>query len=519
MLKGKVIAFVLIFTVLLSSCSIPAELQESGGSVAAPTLATIEQPPGQTEEAPAEPGESSGSVAVPTLATIVQPPGQAEEAPEESQEEPSGAVPVKDTAPDEAYPVQEATPTIASPSAGKVWISLSEIAQLPTSGPAWETVLESAESDWGEANVADQDSGHDIYTMSGALVCARTGEYCTKTVHELKEAIGTEDGKRSRWLAVGRNMTAYTIAADILRAKGALTGQDLEDVNNWLGGFLTRTLPHNNTGEPQEFIPFASGSNASAQEGAVYAAIAVYLGEEAPEIIHPQTGLAIEGTQHIERAWDAFRRYACDQTAPDNEDIVMHEESGWAFYNPAGRKKCGVNPVNASTVIKEYPGFPDYPTEMRTDGAIINDMDRGCNPRWEPCHTNYPWVGLEGFVPAAYILHRAGYPAFELQDMAVFRAIDFLWWLDERTGDEDWFLKDGNKGDEIVFLVKAVYGRACNPIDGKDCLSEWQDAAVGGGRTIGFTDWTHSRMMPLDIVVPISQQQTDELTSSRRDEQ
>ena len=251
-------------------------------------------------------------------------------------------------------------------------------------------------------------------------------------------------------------------------------------------------------GENWHSIPFGSESNASAQEGAVYAAIAVYLGADAPKITHPLTGSTIQGAQHIERVWDAFRRYACDQSAPDYEDIRIHEDSGWAHYDPNSEEKCAVNPMNATKAVQGYPGFPDYPKEMRTDGAITNDMDRGCDPIWAPCFTKYPWVGLEGFVPAAYILHRAGYPAFELENQAVFRSLDFLWWLDERTGEDDWFLRDGDKQDEIVFLVKAIYGKACNLVDGKDCMSEWTAEAVGDGRTIGFTDWTHSQIKPLD---------------------
>jgi hypothetical protein len=373
-----------------------------------------------------------------------------------------------------------------------IWISQQEIMRLPTYGPAWESVLSTAEGSFGKADVSNQNSNHDVYTMAGALVCARTDAYCDKTVQALKDAIGTEEG--ARWLAIGRNMTAYTIAADVMRGSGALAGQDLADVTTWLASFLTRTLRDNNSGVQKPLSPFESGSNASAQEAAVYAAIAAYLGAGAPQTEHPKTGTTIIGTQHLDRIWDAFRRYACDPTAPDNEDISIHDDSGWAYYDPTGSNKCGVNPKGATKQVSNYPGFSKYPTEMRTDGVIVNDMDRGCDPKWKPCPTNYPWVGLEGFVPAAWILHRAGYPAFDVADKAVFRALDFLWWLDERSEPDDensWFLQGGDKADEIVYLVKAVYGQACNPVNGKDCMSEWKKDATGPGRTIGFTDWTH----------------------------
>ena len=49
----------------------------------------------------------------------------------------------------------------------------------------------------------------------------------------------------------------------------------------------------------------------------------------------------------------------------------------------------------------------------------------------------------------------------------------------QQTGETRWF--DGKRADEVVHLVNVVYRRSFPT-----------QSAVGGGRTVGYTDWTHS---------------------------
>jgi hypothetical protein len=101
--------------------------------------------------------------------------------------------------------------------------------------------------------------------------------------------------------------------------------------------------------------------------------------------------------------------------------------------------------------------------------------DNVCSPTW----TQYPWVGLEGAVPAALVFARAGYPAWEVGGDAIRRALDYLWFLRQTSGNEDWF--DGERSNECIFLVNRAYGTRfpCS-------------LPVGGGRTFGYSDWTHA---------------------------
>lgn len=352
-----------------------------------------------------------------------------------------------------AVDVREASAVVSG-----FWISRDELMTRPTSGAPWTALLADASSNPGTADVSNQDSNHDVLTLAAALVCVRTNEFCAKARQGVVDAIGTEQG--GRWLAVGRNMLAYVIAADLLglRADGN-AASDGSRVQAWIASFLTMKLAHNNSGEPWPLIPFESGSNASAQEGAVYAAIGAYLNDRTV----------------LERGWDAFRTYACDPSAPDREKINLSAgiAAGWAHDDA---KPCAINPLGTSKMVPA--GLPGAGTVRRIDGAIINDMRRGGDYQWPPGYTQYPWIGLEGAVAAAVILHRAGYPAFEVADRAMLRTHEYLWYLRENTGNIDWF--DGTRADEVRFIINIVYGKSFPTSSG-----------VGGGRTFGYSDWSH----------------------------
>jgi hypothetical protein len=356
---------------------------------------------------------------------------------------------------------RSAPPPAPAPRSEGIWISAATLRHLPTTGAAWERLLADAEADPGSADVADQDSGHDVATLAAALACARThrSDLCDKARAGIVAAIGTERG--GRWLAVGRNLTAYVIAADVmdLRADGD-PGSDGTRVETWIRGFQTERLADNNTGEPTPFVPFASGSNASAQEGAAYAAVAAYLGDRAA----------------LQRAWNAFRAYTCDRVGPDAVHIDLHRgvQGGWADDDAHA---CAVNPPGAT---KQVPDGRRGAGEVQPiGGAIINDMARGGAFEWPPQMTDYPWVGLQGLVPAAVILDRAGYPAFAAGDRAVLRAVEYLGFLHRVTGRGEWFQE--RRSNEVLQLVNVVYGTDFP-----------MRRPVGAGRTVGYTDWTHA---------------------------
>jgi hypothetical protein len=346
----------------------------------------------------------------------------------------------------------------AGAGAHGIWVDRGHLLLRPTSGRAWERVLEDAERDHGTANIADQDSDHDVLTLAAALACARAELHCAKARAGVLEAIGTESG--ARWLAVGRNLGAYVIAADLLGLHDDGSPEsDGTRVQTWVEGWLHKELLDNHSSALRPIAPFHSSSNAAAQEGFAFVAVAAYLRNDVA----------------LERAWNAFRTFVCDPTAPDHEhiDLVAAVSDGWAHD---GLRPCAVNPAGARKTVST--GLPGAGRTHSIDGALIGDMRRGGPFQWGPSYTSYPWVGLEGLVPAAVILDRAGYPAFETADRAVLRTHEFLWQLRTSTGDARWF--DGTRGRELVQLVNVVY----------DTSFPVNDVA-GVGRTVGYTSWTH----------------------------
>ena len=125
-------------------------------------------------------------------------------------------------------------PPPPGPSAG-IWISQAEIQALPTSGPAWSAVRARADAPAGSPDLSNQDQDHNIAMLAKALVYARTGEtrYRDEVVAGCMAAIDSERGGRT--LALGRELLAYVIAADLV----GLDASDDVEFRAWLRRTLT----------------------------------------------------------------------------------------------------------------------------------------------------------------------------------------------------------------------------------------------------------------------------------------
>ena len=69
-----------------------------------------------------------------------------------------------------------------------IWVDYTQLQSLPTTGAAWNSVVSAMNSlptDGSGADVSNQDSHHDQYTLAAALACART----TKPVTTVKRAM------------------------------------------------------------------------------------------------------------------------------------------------------------------------------------------------------------------------------------------------------------------------------------------------------------------------------------------
>jgi len=320
-----------------------------------------------------------------------------------------------------------------------VWISRDEVMALPTSGPAWEALVEAADSDPGSPDLSDQDQMNNVMILAQALVHVRTGEerYRTAVRQACMDAMGTEDGGRT--LALGRELAAYVIAADLV----GLEPDEDTSFRAWLGEVRAEDLSGHTLVSTHEDRPNNWGTHA----GASRAAVAVYL----------------EDTAEIERTALVFRGWLGDRVA--YAEFAYGDDLSWQADpdNPVG-----IDPVGAS-----HEGHS-------LDGAQPEEMRRGCSIQFPPCETGYPWGGLEGAVVMAEILYRRGFDTFEWEDRALLRAVQFLWDLDQEFPGDGWWASGDDEWQ--VWLVNHVYGT-----DFPASLPARE------GKNMGWTDWTHDR--------------------------
>jgi alginate lyase len=356
---------------------------------------------------------------------------------------------------------QTPPPPRTRPDAGTegIWISPAELQRLPMSGAAWERLKAAADGLLGEADIADQDSNHDVRTLAVALVYARTGEesYRAKAADAIESAVGTEDGGRT--LALGRNLLSYVIAADLIDLRSYDPAREAT-FRDWLEG--VRREPFGDGSGPGTLISTAesSMSNWGGMAGASRVAVAAYLDDQ----------------QDLARAAKVMKGWLGDRTAYPGipGPLFEHDDIGRGFraggaeddlsWQAEPERPLGVNPAGATR------------DGHSIDGALPDDMRRGGPFQWPPVYTQYPREALSGFVALAEILHRQGYDVYAWENQALLRAARFLFDLEEQFPEEEWW----EPGVPVYWIINNRYGTFF-PV-GENTVQ----------RNVGWTDWTHA---------------------------
>jgi hypothetical protein len=314
-----------------------------------------------------------------------------------------------------------------------ILLSATDISRLPTSGVAWTALKARADGAMGLPNIANQDDDTDQVVLARALVYARTGvtSYRTSVVSALRSALGTESGGRT--LALGRNLPAYVLAADLISLKTADPSFDTGAFRPWLRSLLSKPLDGRTLVSTHEDRPNNWGTHA----GAARAAIAAYLGD----------------ATEMARTAQVFRGYLGDRSAYAG---FTYGDLSWQC-DPA--KPVGVNPTGCTKNGIDIGG--SLPEEMRRGGAFA----------WPPVFTGYAWEGLQGAVLQAELLRVAGYDAWSWSDRALLRAVRFLYgrvgWVAE--GDDTW----------QPWLIDLRYGTSYRTAP-----------PARTGKNYGYTDWS-----------------------------
>ncbi|HEX2576567.1 MAG TPA: hypothetical protein VHK88_09485, partial [Aquihabitans sp.] len=129
-----------------------------------------------------------------------------------------------------------AAPTAPAPDG--LWTSPAELAQLPTSGPAWVHLVETARGPWGTPNLADNNATHDTSTLAGALVAVRTGDAALAAKTRSAIMAVTRTTSWNRVLEMSRNITSYVIAADLV----GLSSTDDAQFRSFISALRTKPL-------------------------------------------------------------------------------------------------------------------------------------------------------------------------------------------------------------------------------------------------------------------------------------
>lgn len=314
-------------------------------------------------------------------------------------------------------------------SSRNLWIDRDVLTSLPTTGEAWDRLADDATGSWGTADISNQDSHHDVYTLAGALYAVRMNDtgMRDRVVDAVESAVGTEAGGRT--LALGRNLTGYVLAAD-------LVGHDSARFSNWLSEVRFADLDGRTLVSTHE----DRANNWGTHAGAARIAADRFLGDSAD----------------LARSAAVFRGFLGDRSAYDDfkfgDPEWQADESAPVPINPRGSTKDG----------------------FVVDGAIVDDIRRcECSVTSPAPQENYQWEAVQGIVAQAELLRVAGYgDAWHWADSAIARAVDFLHvQADFPAEGDDRF---------VTHLIDANLGT--NHATGND----------QHGKSIGYTGWTHS---------------------------
>lgn len=262
-----------------------------------------------------------------------------------------------------------------------IWLSGEELAALPTSGPGWQAVKAAADGLSGRADVANQDERQGEQCLAAALAGARLGNsaYLEKAAAVLASAPGTERGGRT--LALGRNLCAYVVAADV-------AGYHEQSFVDWVDGVRTVPLDGGTLISTHE----RRANNWGTACGASRIAADLYLGDE----------------DDLERAVAVFRGWLGDRSS----------YSGFKFGDLAWqadpKAPVGVNP--AGSVKNGHP----------VGGCLPDDQRRGGGFKWPPPAENYVRAAISHSYVSATLLWQAGIDVFSASDGALRRAVEWF---------------------------------------------------------------------------------------------
>ena len=319
-----------------------------------------------------------------------------------------------------------------------IWISPEELAALPTSGSAWESLLAAARAPLGAPDLSDQDNQVDVRVLAKALVFARTGEpaFRSDVLVAIERVAHGRTEQSGRTLALCRGLIGYVLAADLVGLP--------KDLDADFRRFLTEVRGEKLEGKTLVSTHESRPNNWGTHCGASRAALDRYLGDDTDL---RRTATVMKGWLGDRNAYAGFK---------------FGEDLSWQA-DPSS--PLGVNPRGA--VLRGHP----------VDGVLPDDQRRAGGFRWPPAKTGYAWGALQGIVATAVILDRAGmHDVWQWQDRAILRAA--RWLYDTKFSDGAGYPAEGDD-TWIPYVLNSQYGAGFQVT-----------VPSRPGKNVGWTDWT-----------------------------
>lgn len=334
-----------------------------------------------------------------------------------------------------------------------LWISASEIADLPTTGMAWNNVKGPANNGADSANctpdLSNQDEVCNTTTLARALVFVRLQQESYRIeVENALQAIINSGAYNGRALALGRKLAAYVIAADLIDLKNHNSAMNTA----WRAKILElRNAASTEAGslvECHENRPNNWGGHC----GCSRIAVDRYIGDSVD----------------LDRAAIVFKGWLGDRTS--YAGFNYGTDDSWQCD---ATRPVGLNPLGCTKQGHDI------------DGVVPDDQRRAGSFMWPPVKTDYTWGMLGGAICQAELLHRAGYDAFNWESRALSRGYAWL----HRTifsDGQNYKMQPGDSANWQPWIVNYRYGTnypAPSPTDGVKNLN-WTDWTHGPGRRL-----------------------------------
>ena len=349
------------------------------------------------------------------------------------------------------------TSPVNTSTSGSMWISSTELMSLPTSGTAWDKMRTAAYGSWGAADLKNQDNKHDISTLAGALVFARTGDPSLRSkVRDAIIAAKRSLDETSEWqttngvLAAGRQLATYVISADLIDLKNYDSVTDTE-FRIWLTTIRTTNIGTHGRWKAITYTCENAAGNWNTFACASRIAASIYLGDVAD----------VDRASAIIRAFFGERAYY-PANAPGRYSYFEHTAGYQASWACADTTWTGIDPTCTKSGIN-------------IDGVLVEDASRGggcCVLQGDGIM--YSWEALQGLFVSTELLYRTGRYGnpYGWSNQALKRALDFM----QRSG---WGIS--NVAKYVPWIANARYG------------TSFATAANTTGRIMSWGDWLYRR--------------------------